>query len=114
MEKSFKCKICDCNSSRKDEMKQNVLSVHEGKKPFNAIRSVTIAVQKDNLKKGSVHEMRKAFIWVVMIIPYYRKIVFPFRSHYRRHFLSKMIMIISQIYTYLLNYYRRPESCSFL
>ena len=57
--------------------------------------------------------MKKALIWVAMIIPYYRKIVFPFCSHYRRHFLSKMIMIISQIYTYLLNYYRRLDSCFF-
>ena len=57
--------------------------------------------------------MKKAFIWVAMIIPYYRKIAFPLCSHYRRHFLSKMIMIISQIYTYLLNYYRRLDSCFF-
>ena len=69
--------------------------------------------QKGNMKKGSVHEMKKAFVWVAMIIPYYRNIVFPFISHYRRHFLSKMIMIISQIYTYLLNYYRRLDSCFF-
>ena len=59
--KPFKCEICEHRSSRKDQMKQHVQSVHEENKPFKCNICDATFSEKGNMKKhvSKIHEGKK-------------------------------------------------------